>query len=274
MPRRQQRALEAEVEMEAIEVEMEAADAHQDEILEQIDDLDPRAIMLLSSRDPRRRAFEAQVAEKLRDDPKPAPAAAPEPRAALRMAIEEHQAAVRRVADLTKALPAVDAAVMEARSAVEAATRAVEETKAAAAAHATAKALGTAGAAPPSLKDARAQLTDAEDALAVAAGALTDLAKQHEEAQRALSWSRPDDAIAAVVRADPATQKLIEGYERARQQYADLRQAVELVAGFLPYGEQLALLSERLDNTPGGTRSEWERALTALQENADAALPI
>jgi hypothetical protein len=242
-------------------------------------DLDPRAIMLLSSRDPRRIAFEAQIAERLRADreihaARLASEPQVEPRVALRTAIEQHQAAARRLADLAKALPASEAAVMQARRAIEAATEAVEKAKADAAAYATARALGTAGAAPPPLRNTRLKLADAEDALAVAKVAAADLAKQREEAQRALSWSRPDDAVAAVIRSDPATKALLERFERSRRETADLRQAVELVAGYFPHGERLALRSERVEVSPSATRTKWERALAALREDADAALPM
>jgi hypothetical protein len=244
---------------------------------------DPRSVMLLPSNDPRRIAFEAAVAEQLRADREAhAVRIAAEPvrspadcRAALRAAIEKHDAAARRLADLTKAMPAADAAVMQARRNVEAATQAVTEAKANAASYATARALGTAGTAPPPLRNARLKLTDAEDALEVAKAAAANLAKEHKETVQALSYARSDveRAVAAVVRADAATKALFAEFERARQRLADLRQAVELVAFHFPQMERLSLLSERIDDVPSAKRREWETALAALQTNAEAALP-
>jgi hypothetical protein len=247
----------------------------------QTTDLDPRAVMLLPSNDPRRLRYEAAVAEQLRVDREAHAArlaAKPEiePRVALRAAIEKHEAAARRLDQIRKAMPAADAAAMQARRAVEQAKEAVEAARANAAAYATAKALGTAGAAPPSLKDARANLTDAEDALEVAKAAAADLGKQHDDAQRALRYRQSDidSAVAAVVRGDARTKALIEAYERARRHLADLRGAVELIARVLPYGERLALTSERIDASPSETRAAWERAIAQLETNPEAALPI
>jgi hypothetical protein len=245
---------------------------------------DPRSVMLLPSNDPRRIAFEAAVAERLRVD-REAHAAriAAEPvrsaadcRAALRAAIEKHDAAARRLADLTKGMPAADAALIQARRNVEAATQAVEKAKADAAAYASARALGTAGTAPPPLRNARLKLTDAEDALEVAKAAAADLGRQHKETEQALSSARwdVDRAVAAVVQVDAATKALFAEFERARQRLADLRQAVELVAFHFPQMERLALLGDRIDVSPSAKRTEWERAIAALQEDADAALPI
>jgi predicted nucleic acid-binding Zn-ribbon protein len=251
----------------------------------EIFDLDPRAIMLLPTNDERRIAFEAAVAERLRVD-REAHAArlAAEPvrsvadcRAALRAAVEKHNTAARRLADLTKAMPAADAAVVQSRRNVEAATEAVEKAKADGAAYATARALGTVGTAPTPLRNARLKLTDAEDALEIARTSARDLAQEHKETEQALSSARwdVDRAVAAVVRADAATKALFAEFERARQRLADLRQAVELVAFHFPQMERLALLSERVDNAlPSERRAQWEAALGALQEDADAALPI
>jgi hypothetical protein len=243
---------------------------------------DPRSVMLLPSNDPRRIAFEAAVAERLRVDREAHAAriaAEPkiEPRVALREAVAKHQAAARRLDDLSRAIPASDAAVVQARRNVEAATQAVTEAKANAASYATASALGTAGAAPAPLRNARLKLTDAEDALEVAKAAAADLGRQHKETEQAVSMARSavDGAIGAVVRSDPAVQALFAEFKRAQRQLADLRRAVELVARYFPQMERLSLFSERIDNAlPSERRAQWETALGALQEDADAALPM
>jgi hypothetical protein len=245
---------------------------------------DPRSVMLLPSNDPRRIRFEAAVAERLRVD-REAHAArmAAEPvrsvadcRTALRAAVEKHNAAARRLADLTKAIPASDASVMEARRAVEAAQQSVTAAKAAAAAYASAKALDEPATAPPPLRNARLKLTDAEDALEVAKAASAGLQKQQAAAKEALSLAGMglDHAVAAVVQSDPATQKLVKTFEQTRRQLGDLRQAVELVARHFPYATRLSLLSERIeDAAPSGKRLEWERAIMVLKEDASAELP-
>jgi len=244
---------------------------------------DPRSAMLLPSNDPRRIALQEAVAKELaeRDAEAAAARAAEIPltsaqcRATLRVAIQKHANLTQRLAELTKAVPQADASVVQARRAVEAATQAVTEAKANAASYATARALGTAGTAPPPMRNARLKLTDAEDALEIAKAAAANLAKEHKETEQALSYARSDveRAVAAVVRADAATKALFAEFERTRQRLADLRQAVELVAFHFPQMERLSLLSERIDDVPSAKRREWETALAALQTNAEAELP-
>jgi hypothetical protein len=240
--------------------------------------LDPRAIGLLSPSDPRHRALVEAVEKQLAErDGEAAAEPEVEPRVALREAITKHDAAERHLAQLVKALPEAEAAVMAARGNVELAKQSVEEAKAAAAAYASAKALGTAGTAlPPPLRNARLRLADAEDALVIASTAAGDLSKQHEEARQAVSYagSDVDDAVTSVVRSDPATEKLMEMFKGACRELADLRQTVELVASHFPQMERLSLLSERIEDTlPSERRAQWETAIAGLQENADAALP-
>jgi hypothetical protein len=245
---------------------------------------DDRSAALLPSNDPRRIALQERVAKELAERAEEAAAAraaeipptSAQCRAALRVAVQKHADLTHRLTELTKAVPASDAAVMQARRNVEAAKEAAEKAKADAAAYASARALGTAGTAPPPLRNARLKLTDCEDQLEIAKAAAADLAKQHKETEQSLSSARWDveGAVAAVVRADPATQKLIEVFKRACRELADLREAVELVAFHFPQMERLSLLSERIDDTPPcAKRREWEAALAALETNAETELP-
>src|SRR5260370_18281731 len=78
--------------------------------------LDPRALALLPSNDPRRIRFQAEAAQRLQEA-EAAHAAAqkaepqPDPRVALRLAVKEHTDLKRRLAELTKALPKPDVPV-------------------------------------------------------------------------------------------------------------------------------------------------------------------
>jgi len=246
---------------------------------------DPRSAMLLPSNDPRRVAFEAKVAQELaaravKEAAARAAEVPPSPadcRAALRTAVARHGNLTRRLRDLTKALPAADTSVVQARRAVEAAKQALEEATATAASHAAARALGMVGTTPPPLRNARAKLADAEDALAISRAAAADLASQHQEAEQTLVLARLglNEALSAVVVSDLATQKLIEEFERARRQYAELRQAIEVVASHFPtQARRLALTSDQIaDGRPSAKRVAWERAIATLREDADAELP-
>jgi hypothetical protein len=246
---------------------------------------DPRSIMLLPSNDPRRVRFEAAVAEQLRvDRQKHAARLAAEPvrsaadcRAALRAAVEKHADLTQRLAELTKALPKAESAVFAARSGVEQAGAALEDAKREASSQAVAAAVGKTSGTPPSIAKARRVLEAAQDDLEVAKTAAADLAKQHKAVEQALSPARMglSDAKAAVIRTAPEVKALIEARECVRRVFADLDQAVELVAGYFPYAERLALTSDGIDDgPPSAKRREWEMALAALETNADAELPV
>jgi hypothetical protein len=244
-----------------------------------------RSAMLLPSNDPRRIAFEAAVAERLRAD-REAHAAriAAEPvhsaadcRAALRAAIQKHVDLTQRLADLVRAVPKAESAVFAARTGVEQASAAVEDAKREASSQAVAAAVGKASGTTLSIAKARRVLEAAQDELETARTAAAALTEQRREAEQALSSARwdVDRAVAAVVRSDPATQKLIEVFKRACRELADLREAVESVASHFPQMERLRMLSERIDEVlPSERRAQWERAIMALQEDASATLPV
>jgi hypothetical protein len=245
---------------------------------------DPRSVMLLPSNDPRRIAFEAAVAERLRVDGEAHAAAglAAEPvrsaadcRAALRAAVAKHADLTQRLAELTKAVPKAESAVFAARTGVEQANAVVEDAKREASSQAIAAAVGKASGTTPSIAKARRALEGAEDDLEVARTAAAGLAQEHKETEQAVSSARWDveGAVAAVVRADPATEKLIEVFKGACRELADLREAVELVASHFTQMERLTMLCEQVDDMPSAKCLEWERALAALETNAEAELP-
>ena len=178
---------------------------------------DPRSVMLLPSNDKRRIEFEAQVAEKLRADREAHAArlaAEPkiEPRAALRAAIQKHADLAHRLTELTKAVPKAESAIFAARSGVEQATAALEDAKREASSHHAAAAMGTASGAAPSITKARRVLEAAQDELEAAKAASADLQKQHAATKQSVGIAemQRNDALAAVIRSDPATQKLSE----------------------------------------------------------------
>jgi hypothetical protein len=89
-------------------------------------------------------------------------------------------------------------AVIAARRALEKTIAAIEEAKVNAARHLTDVALGRDGAAPMSVKDARARVQDAEDVLEAAVSARHQLEKQKPEVESELRWAA--DKVAKCVR--------------------------------------------------------------------------
>jgi hypothetical protein len=245
---------------------------------------DPRSAMLLPSNDPRRIALQEAVAKELaeRDAEAAAARAAEIPltsaqcRAALRVAVQKHADLTHRLAELTKAVPKAESAVFAARTGVEQATAALEDAKREASSHHAAAAMGTASGAAPSITKARRVLEAAQDELEAAKAASADLQKQHAATKQSVGIAemQRNDALAAVIRSDPATDKLIKAFEQARLQLSDLRQAVELVAWHFPQAMRLSLLSERIDNVASAERREWENAISALEKDPDLALPV
>jgi chromosome segregation ATPase len=200
-----------------------------------------------------------------------------EPRAALRTAIQKHTDLTRRFAELTKAVPKAESAVFAARSGVEQASAALEDAKRAASSQAVAAAVGKTSGTPPSIAKARRVLEAAQDELETAKTAAADLGTQRKEVEQAvlMARSRLNDAVAAVVRSDPATQKLIKTFEQAHRQLSDVRQAVEFVLWrFFPQATRLSVLAERIDNVASAQRREWENAISALEKDPDLALPV
>jgi hypothetical protein len=132
----------------------------------------------------------------------PSPFPSPE-RAALAHAIAAAASADARKAALAQAAQTADAEVRAARRAVEAAAEAIETAKANAARHLTDTALGTAGAAPQSIRQARAAAIEAADDLEACLAAREALQAEMADGN---DWStlRVQDAAVAVLRAEMA----------------------------------------------------------------------
>jgi hypothetical protein len=132
----------------------------------------------------------------------PTPFQSPE-RAALAAAIVKAAGADARRAALAKAVTTADAEVRAARRAVEATAEAIEVAKSNVARHLTDTALGTAGAAPQSIRQARAAAIEAADHLEACIAAREAL-KADMAAVNDWSALKVQDAAVAVLRAEMA----------------------------------------------------------------------
>ena len=145
-------------------------------------------------------------------------------RDALAAAIERHAQIQAALDENVAAQTRADGAVLDARDAIDAAAEAVAAAKAADA-HAVAR--GQPGGAT---KLARAQLQDAEDALEAAKAAQKMLADEQADLDNKLAFSRLNQALAAVVREDPSTRKLIAEFRAAQARLHDLYGALAELA--------------------------------------------
>ena len=106
----------------------------------------------------------------------------PPPRSPARMALADaianHDATVALVDADKRALANTEQSVHACHREIERATVAIEDAKKATARHATAVAMGGAGPTPTSVKQARADLQDAEDALEAALSSAAELRSQ------------------------------------------------------------------------------------------------
>ena len=162
----------------------------------------------------------------------PAPALSLE-RTALAAAIERHAAYLAERDAANRAEGPAEDAVTAAHRAVEAAQQAVERAPADAGRYLIAKAQGTAGEAPRTIRQARDALTDAEDALEAAIAARD--AVKAEAARLATSWT---DTV--VTRAAKAVLQA-EGHDAARAVAAEV---IRLQHDLVRAGQTLAFLVE------------------------------
>jgi chromosome segregation ATPase len=186
---------------------------------------------------------------------KPQPARSPA-REALAAAIAYHAKRQAEITGANKALENATAAYRAARDARDAAARAVEETRDAATAFLIAKANGTEGAAPLSIHEARTNLDRAENDLASAKEAMDLLESKANSLQRYgdIPAQKVTEAVAAVMRDEPAAQALVADVERLQRELAEKGAAL------------LFLASERavhLDNVQTSRGSEFSPARTA-----------
>ena len=228
----------------------------------------------------------------------PAPTLSPE-RTALAAAIEKHAAYLAECDAASRAEGLAEDVVYRARRAVDAARPAVEQAQAEAGRYLVAKAQGTAGEAPRTIRQARDALTDAEDTLEAAIAARD--AVKAEVARLTTSWTDT-----AVTRAAKAVLQA-ERHAAARAVAAEV---IRLQHDLVRVGQVLAFLVEaqafpvidavgsnhgkpadedvrdalwRCQHSPPLTwhelmqqsdgAAEWRAAVAALKTDATAPLP-
>jgi hypothetical protein len=206
--------------------------------------------------------------------------AAPIERSAARIvlaaAIERHAEATRELAANEAAQLKAEAARGEAADAVERAQLALEEAKSAAAKHLTRTIMGTAGDAPQSIKDARAALTDATDSLEVAGEAFDALVKERPSVAQEVSFAQFGlrDKLRDLVRSDLAVKELVERYTELHRRAVDVRRALELLDRNSMIPDEFRGWNVEREWPDLQAAASWRAAISALESDADAPLPI
>jgi chromosome segregation ATPase len=195
-------------------------------------------------------------------------------REALAAAIERHERAKRELAATEEALDTCRGTARDAESALERAAAAIEEAKANAARHLTDTALGRAGEAPVSIRQARANYQNAQDDYDSAIAAKGALAAKLKEAESELYWAQTklNEGVAAAVKTDPAIRKLVVDGMAAHQELANHFAASAWLSskGLIP--DDLKDWHKRPPAINPDT-SALEAFVNALAGDADASLP-
>jgi hypothetical protein len=217
---------------------------------------------------------------------------APTPlRIALADRIEASKAATARSAAISSAYQSADAEVYRARRALENAQAGVAQSKLDAASFLTDVARGEAGERPPTIRQARTALEDAEDELASCVAARAALRDQMSEGHPGLSDILLKEAALAVLTDERATAAtaLVAEVEASQGQLAERGAALEWLAsetGIFPRGHYGAVTGgaaaalARMTSAPNTWglsheqhRERWQNWLTALMRDAGAQLP-
>ena len=193
-------------------------------------------------------------------------------------------AAIEASAQLSVEIEAIEGAhegatqsVYAARHAVEDAEKAIEDAKTNAADFLTKKLLGTAGAAPLTIKQARAALQDAEDELVAAQAAREALRQKLSAMEKRPSFaeSKIKECALAVIAAEAPIADFVARYERANCEFTD-------AARILQWFEVKNLAERKPEYRPGDPEpkqldvpgaSPWQTAFEALQLDPDVRLP-
>ena len=156
-------------------------------------------------------------------------------------------------ASITVALDGSAHAIAEAERGIRTAEAAVEQAKDAAADWLVQQSLGQEGARPTNVKEARAQLEDAQMHLETVRGMKTRLESEKRSAESRVTTARVvmADARSAAIKADPAVARLLADHETARRTAHDLEQALELI------GERRLLLVGEERTWPTPTAARW-----------------
>lgn len=157
------------------------------------------------------------------------------------------------IAAIGAALATAQTTVRNAKAAVVTATAAIELAKTETADALVNSALKRPSAIQKTVKQARADLTEAQDELDAATIAETTLAARLGEARQQLPYLSVDDKVRDVVRADPATRALVERFNTHMAAALEARQALSFLGDSVAFGM-----------LPVGTRYRGENDLTGL----------
>jgi hypothetical protein len=194
-------------------------------------------------------------------------------RQALAEAIEQHNAAVRRLA-------AIEAAERTARfeydvavEAAAAATAAVENAKTGATQHRINRFLGVREPAPRSVLFRREQAQAADDERASAASARIALLEQRKETESSLLIARLalDRRIQDVLKAEAPVEKLIADYHALRREFVAREQLVQWLDTKHAIPKDRFWQRDRVALVD--SVAPWQSALAALETDPDAPLP-
>jgi chromosome segregation ATPase len=159
-----------------------------------------------------------------------------------------------------------------ARDTLEAAEANVLVAQRASTQHAVSTALGKAGPAPTTVKEARTAVVDAKDDLATAEEALAELDKELKSAESKFTFAnlRYEQAILAALKVDPAVLKLEEEKQRLHERLRAIEAAQSIARNpFEPRtGNDVPHHNEAKRLAP-----EWWDAVVQLRDDADAPLP-
>lgn len=188
-------------------------------------------------------------------------------------AISARNALDTQLAALIKAKEQASRDVWTAERAIAVAEQNIETAKEAQAKHLTDAAMGRAGPAPISMRDARAAVQDAKDEYEARVAARDGLKAQIAEldASRPLLNLEMDNALHAVIASDPAVLTLLQRWTALQRESADVRGALGSLTGLLP---KEAAGWDAIRNYPDLKLAErWASAVAALRNDADALLP-
>ena len=218
-----------------------------------------------------------EAAERLRDDVRRAAelVALGDGRAALVTALRRQRAAEETAANHEKAIDAARDTLWETSRSIEAAEADLEKATADAAGHAIAVVTGTAGAAPRTPREVRADIQDLKDAHEATGGVLKALQDRRDTVQSEALWAADavKEAIVHVVSVAPETSALMAAYAKAHADWLYLQGALDVLrrAGLAPkeYDNYRAPAPSATNPLAGA----WADAVAALRVDPATKLP-
>jgi hypothetical protein len=193
-------------------------------------------------------------------------------RAALAEAIADRDAILARMAEIERLADEGTGTLAQHERALAAAERALADAVAESARCATG--MEDAYTAPIPIRERRDAIQDARDTLAAHRAGRELLAREAEQLTQRLTYARMrvERCATAVVRADPATRRLLEQYAAASRRVADLDAAVYLIRRRdMVADADRPLLTLAVHDS---RRAEaWRAAIELLAKDADAELP-